>query len=72
MARKPALHPLRAYRLEQHLPAVTVAKKLGIARSTLRSFENGNREIDADWAIQIERTLGIPRESLRPDLFEHA
>lgn len=72
MARKPAIHPLRAYRLKENIPAETVAKKLCIAKSTLRSFENGNREIDADWAIQIERTLGIPRESLRPDLFEHA
>lgn len=69
MARK-QVHPLRAYRREQQLPASAVAKKLGIAESTLRSFENGNREIDADWAIAIERALGIPRERVRPDLFE--
>ncbi len=72
MGKKSSVHPLRAYRLEKHLAPKIVAKKLGIARSTLRSFENGHRAIDADWAIQIERTLGIPRENLRPDLFETA
>ncbi len=70
MAKK--VHPLRAYRRKNRLKAEVLAKRLGIATSTLRSFENGNRTIDADWAIEIERRIGIPTADMRPDLFEHA
>lgn len=60
---------LRNYRTKNRLTAQQVADKLDIAKSTLRSFENGNREIDGDMAVKIERLLGIDRVLLRPDLF---
>ena len=60
---------LRAYRTKNSLSAEKVAKKLGIAASTLRSYENGHREIDGDFAVTIEKLLGIDRDLLRPDLF---
>lgn len=63
------LHPLRSYRRKNRLKPAQLAKKLGIAPSTLRSFENGNRVIDADWALEIERLIGIDRAEIRPDLF---
>jgi transcriptional regulator with XRE-family HTH domain len=66
------LHPLRSYRRKNRLKAAQLAKTLGIAPSTLRSFENGNRTIDADWALEIEKRLGIDRSEIRPDLFETA
>ena len=61
---------LREYRAQKDLSAEEVARKLGIAESTLRSYENGNREIDGDTAVLIEDRLGIPREDIRPDLFK--
>jgi len=61
---------LREYRAQKDLSAEEVARKLGIAESTLRSYENGNREIDGDTAVLIESRLGIPREDIRPDLFK--
>jgi plasmid maintenance system antidote protein VapI len=63
------IHPLRSYRQEKNLRTSHVAEKLGIAESTVRSFENGTRTIDADWALKIEKLLGISRNALRPDLF---
>jgi ribosome-binding protein aMBF1 (putative translation factor) len=55
--------------MKNGLSANVVAGKLGIATSTLRSYENGNREVDGDLAVKIEKTLGIDRVLLRPDLF---
>lgn len=60
---------LREFRKSKDLTAAEVAKKLGIAESTLRSYENGTREIDGDTAVLIESRLGIPREDIRADLF---
>lgn len=62
-------HALRDYRKANELSAAEVAKKLGVAESTLRSYENGTREVDGDTAVLIENRLGIPREDIRSDLF---
>lgn len=60
---------LRSYRTKNNLSAAEVAKTLGIAESTLRSYENGNRQIDGDFAVKVEKLLGIDRVLIRPDLF---
>lgn len=60
---------LRAYRKANNLSAQDVADRLGVAASTLRSWENGWREIPAEMAVKAERLLGINRIVLRPDLF---
>ena len=60
---------LRAYRKANSLSAADVAGKLGVAASTLRSWENGTREISAEMAVKAERVLGINRATLRADLF---
>lgn len=60
---------LRSYRAKNKLTAKEVAEQLGIAESTLRSYENGHREIDGDFAVEIEKVLGLDRVLLRPDLF---
>lgn len=63
---KPAL---RQFRRQQKLRAKDVAVKLGVSESTLRSYENGHREVDGDMAVHMEKRLGIPRGKLRSDLF---
>jgi len=63
-------HPLRAYRTEHGLSCVDLGKKLGIAASTVRSFENGNRVISAETAVEIEKLLGIERSAIRADLWK--
>lgn len=63
-------HPLRAFRLQKKLSCEDLGKKLNIAATTVRSYENGNRTISGDFALTIEEKLGIPREQIRPDLFQ--
>lgn len=63
------VHPLRAYRIVHGLTCAEVARKLGIAETTVRSFENGSRKVQAELAVEIEAALGINRALLRPDLF---
>lgn len=63
---------LRSYRLKKNLSTKEVASQLEIAESTLRSYENGTREIDGDLAVKIERILGVDRVLIRPDLFRKA
>lgn len=60
---------LREFREKNGLSAEDVGRKIGCAESTWRSYENGNREVDAETAIKIEEVLGIPREDIRADLF---
>ncbi len=61
--------PLRAYRKEHKLSTKQLADRLGYAESTVRSFENGNRTISADQAVDIETKIGIQRSKIRPDLW---
>ena len=70
MAKKPVPKAaLRAYRIAKKLTAAQLAKRLGIARTTLRSFENGHRQVHGDMAVKIEKVCGIDRAEIRPDLF---
>ena len=61
--------PLSRYLEINGMSASELAAKLGFNASTTRSFVNGNRPIQAETAVEIERKIGIPRETLRPDLF---
>lgn len=61
--------PIRAYRKAKKLSAKALADILGVAESTVRSFENGNRTVSADQALTIEKKTGIHRSELRPDLW---
>jgi transcriptional regulator with XRE-family HTH domain len=60
---------LRAYRKANGLTAAEAAGRLGVAASTLRSWENGTRELSAEMAVKAEHIFGINRVNLRPDLF---
>lgn len=63
---KPAL---RAYRKKHNLTVDQAGKKIGVAGSTWRSYENGTREVDADMCLLIEKELGIEPSDVRKDLF---
>lgn len=61
--------PLDRY-LELHgISAQGLAARLDMNPNTVRSMINGNRSVKAETAVHIERCIGIPRETLRPDLF---
>lgn len=63
---KPAL---RAYRKKHNLTVDQAGKKIGVAGSTWRSYENGTREVDADTCLLIEKRVGIEPSEVRKDLF---
>jgi transcriptional regulator with XRE-family HTH domain len=64
-------HFLRQYRKAQGVSCADMAQKLGVKESTLRSYENGNRRIPPEFAINAEtRTDGdLSRQKLLPNLF---
>lgn len=45
-----------------------VAEQLGVSRSAVAMW----REVPAGRLLAVERITGIPREQLRPDLYERA
>lgn len=60
---------IRAYREANKIRAAELAKRLGVAESTLRSYENGTRPIQPEMAVTMERELGIPRADFCPEIF---
>ncbi len=69
MPKKKRCEPLDRYCQINGLTVADLAKQLKWTPSTVRSFVNGNRLISAERAVKIEGQLGIPRETLRPDIF---
>ena len=69
MARKKRCEPLVRYLQINGITQVELAAALEIPEPTARALVNGSRPITAERAVAIERKLGIPRETLRPDLF---
>ncbi len=66
---------LIAYRDLHELTQEQLAGRLStkshqVSRSLLSLWETGDRDIQVDDAIHIEALIGIPREQLRPDIFE--
>lgn len=64
--------PLKAYRDEKDLSQQQLADKLGVSRAMVSMLEVGGRPYTADMCLLIEKRLRIPRERMRPDLFEKA
>jgi len=60
---------LRAHWKQKGLKRSEVAHRLGVHEATVRSHENGNREVSAEMAVRYEEEFGIPREVVRPDIF---
>jgi transcriptional regulator with XRE-family HTH domain len=70
MATKHSL--LRRYRLKKKMTTKQLADLLGLADSTVRSLENGNRAFTAEQAkhIEVRTAQEIMRYELRPDLYD--
>jgi DNA-binding transcriptional regulator YdaS (Cro superfamily) len=45
-------------------------KLLGVSGVQVHRYEKGTRKIPATKVAEVERITGIPRERLRPDIFE--
>lgn len=65
------MHPIREYRLKQPIPLrqSDIAEKIGITAVQVSRYETGQKRVPAEMAVAIEKEFGIPRESLRPDIF---
>lgn len=63
-------HPITAYRSSNRLSLSQFAERVGVSRSYACQWETGARRVPAERAVEIERLTGIPREQLRPDLFQ--
>lgn len=64
--------PLRAYRESNNLTQQEVADELEVSRGLIAQLETGAKPYTPEMAVRIEKTLGIPRERMRPDLFSRA
>lgn len=62
---------LRLYREKHGISCLEFAKRIGVAEPTMRSIENGTREITPERAKKIEEATGgeLTRADLRPDVF---
>jgi plasmid maintenance system antidote protein VapI len=69
MPRKRRCEPLDTYCDLHRISQAELADRLGIPEPTARALVNGSRTVTAGRALEIEQKLGIPRETLRPDLF---
>jgi len=65
---------LREYRERCAISTAEMAQKLGIAESTLRSLENGNRTITAELCRNIEVVTkgAVTRADIDPAIFGQA
>lgn len=62
--------PLTLYRNELGLSVEALAERLGVERTTVWRWERGR--VPADRVREVERLTGVPRQTLRPDLYEAA
>lgn len=63
-------HPLQAYResFDPEMKRAELARKLEVARITVKRWETGDRQIDPQLVPSIAAKTGIPATELRPDL----
>jgi len=61
--------PLEQYIKRHGITRRELAVRLGFDEDTTKSLVNGYRPVTAKRAVAIEEKIGIPRETLRPDLF---
>jgi transcriptional regulator with XRE-family HTH domain len=63
------MHPLRAYRINQGLSQVKLAKKLGVSLGIIAMWEKRQRRIPPLRAVAIEKKTGLKRAVLCPEVF---
>lgn len=64
------LSPLTTYRASRRLTLEKFADMAGVNKSTVLRWEAGTTPIPLDRLEKLELITGIPREQLRPDVFE--
>lgn len=62
-------NPLKQYRTLKGLTQQELADLLKVSRQLVSFIEAGAREITPENAVAWESTLGIPRETLCPEIF---
>ena len=62
--------PITHYRAANDQTLEALADVLGVDKSTIWRWERG--KIPVDRLADVERATGIPRQSLRPDIFGDA
>lgn len=61
---------LKTWREANELKVDEAAARAGVTAAMWSRWENLVRPIPAERAVDIERRTGIPRQLLRPDLYE--
>lgn len=56
--------------LAQYGAYAALGRELGITRSTVWEWFRDGGRVPAERVVEVERLTGIPRERLRPDLYE--
>lgn len=69
---KCGMEPLTQYMKERQLTRAELADQLGVSPSMLSLICLGRRQPGVALTKRIEALTGIPREKLRPDIFEAA
>lgn len=59
--------PLRLYREANGHSVASLARLVGVNRSTFLRWEE--RRVPAERVLDVERVTGVPRHELRPDLY---
>lgn len=65
-----AKHPLLAYREGNNLSLDALAAQLKVNKSTVLRWETGEVPLPIARLSIVEKLTGIPREKLRPDIFD--
>jgi DNA-binding transcriptional regulator YdaS (Cro superfamily) len=60
-------NPLRKHRTDAGLTLDKLAERFGVNKSTVLRWEDGR--VPAERVLDVERTTGISRHELRPDLY---
>ena len=63
------MHALKAYRGRAGLTQPELARKLKLSWGYISLLETGKRQASPELARKIEKLTGIPKASIRPDLW---
>lgn len=66
------ISPLTQYRNLTGQSLEALSKPLGVNKTTIMRWENGDTLIPVKRLADVEALTGIPRHKLRPDVFEGA
>lgn len=62
-------HPLKAYRAATGATLDVLSAKIGVHKTTLMRWENGEVPVPTERFSIIESVTGVSRQQLRPDIF---